>query len=150
MPKKVKVEPVIVGGVGHKSIYLIFAKNDTPIKGELWRLQHPGNELVDQWEESIVSHDEGGVSVSREVLTKKFFSECVFPVNEPFGDLEGSLVKKYGANPIQKRDLNINEMHPGIYGVWQKVQKRFFDGDIFFDVPDMEELSEVGSNSGEG
>ena len=59
-------------------------------------------------------------------------------------------VKKYGANPIQKRDLNINEMHPGIYGVWQKVQKRFFDGDIFFDVPDMEELSEVGSNSGEG
>ncbi|EMO62658.1 hypothetical protein LEP1GSC133_1623 [Leptospira borgpetersenii serovar Pomona str. 200901868] len=127
------VETKIVGQDGDKILYLQFFKDEEPMKNQLWKLQHPGNKTVDSWNESMILRKGEEVSVRTSIRTKNFFDYCVFGVKDPVTDLEIDLAAEYGENEFKK--IKQDDIQPRLYGVWQKVQVRFFDGDLWDDVP---------------
>lgn len=123
-------------GAGVELLYVVIKKDDEPIENGLFRLQHPGNLEVDRWNESMVKQSEGDMTFATRERTKKFFDQCVYPVESGNSEIEKTLIARYGANTGGK--LQPNSIRPNLYGVWQKLQTRFFGGDIFDDVPEVE------------
>lgn len=132
----------VVGADGDRVLYIQFFQDAEPMKNQLWKLQHPGNSVVDTWEESIVKRDDEGLRFSTKMMTQNFFKSCVFPVNEGVTVLEKELEKEFGGNESGK--LKPDDIPPLMYGVWQKLQSRFFNGDLWSDIPEPKPKSDEG------
>jgi hypothetical protein len=126
-------------------LYVVVKKNDQAKPNGLFRLQHPGNLELDSWNESVIKQEDGSFKVSSKERTKKFFDKCVLCVDDPKTEIEKELVSLYGENKIGK--LNPDKIHPSEYGVWQKLQTRFFSGDIFDEIPEPREESNSQPNA---
>jgi hypothetical protein len=136
-----KIRVLVVEEVGDKNIYVILRKDEEVIPNSLYRLQHPGMMNVENWNSSSVSRDGENVKVDSTFRIKKFFSDCVKPVEVPQGDIEEELVQKYGANTGGK--INPNTLAPKYHAAWNKVIPRFLDGSLWEDIPDREGDREV-------
>lgn len=135
-----KANVVIVGEAGDKTLYIIFKEGDKALPNSLFRLQHPGMEIVERWNNSVIQSSGDDVKIQTVSRTKNFFKDCVFPVETPMSDLESSLVDKYGANSGGK--LNPEKVHPKFIGIWQRVSSRFLDGSLWDEIPEPEQSSE--------
>lgn len=142
-----KPEIVIVGEAGDKVLYINIFQNGEPVKNTLYRLQHPGMMIVEQWNNEVLKHNGDSIKLETVSRTKKFFKECVFPVSEAITPLEESLVESYGKNESGK--LTPDDISPKYHSLWQRVSSRFLDGDLWNDIPEsgIEPVKE-GSGSG--
>lgn len=129
-----KIEAELVGAIGDRILYVVFKKDDEVMPNTLFKLQHPGNLKVDEWEESMVKREGEDVKFSSKTRTKNFFKQCVFPVKDPVIPQEEELIKEYGSNT--GGTLDPEQISPAVYGVWQKLQNRFFSGSLFAEIPE--------------
>ena len=130
--------------LGKHIVYVQFTSNDEPIKGQLWALTYPGNLTVERWRDSTIRHENGEMKFESSSLTEKFFKSCVRPVDGTLTEFEKTLAGKYGANQSSK--INPDVLSPKLFGVWQKLQARFFSGDIFSDVSEFANPTEETSS----
>ncbi|WP_017863262.1 hypothetical protein [Leptospira santarosai] len=138
-----KTEIEIVGAAGDKVLYIQFFKGAEPLSGQLWKLQHPGNKRVDEWDDEMLRQRDGGLELKTSLRTERFFRECVKGVIEPATPLEAELVERFGASPT--KTLRRDDIHPRLYGLWGKLAPRFFDGSIWDEIPES-----VGPANGRG
>ena len=136
MDSNKKVSVHIVEEAGDKNIYVVLKKGEDEIPDTLYRLQHPGFMTVENWNSSSVNRDSDSVKVDSTFRIKKFFSDCVKPVETPIGEIEEALVEKYGANKGGK--INPNTLAPKYHAVWNKVIPRFLDGSLWEDIPEQD------------
>ena len=131
-----KPEVVIVAEGNEKVLYINFFQEGESIPNTLYRLQHPGMLEVEKWSNQVFEHNGEKLKIDSTTKTKRFFKECVFPVNEALTTVEETLVEKYGLNNSGKPDpMNI---HPRFHSLWSRVSSRFLDGDLWNDVPESE------------
>ncbi|MDO6395436.1 hypothetical protein Q4554_15265 [Leptospira santarosai] len=143
-----KTEIEIVGAAGDKVLYIQFFKGAEPLPGQLWKLQHPGNKRVDEWDDEMLRQRDGGLELKTSLRTERFFRECVKGMIEPATPLEAELVERFGASPT--KTLKRDDIHPRIYGLWGKLIPRFFDGSIWDEIPESVGLANGrGSSSGD-
>lgn len=143
-----KISAAVVGEAGDNILYIVIMKGDEPVKDGLFRLQHPGMMTVESWNGDVVKQTEDGLKMQTAQRTKRFFTECVFPVSEPIaGTLEESLVEKYGRNAGGK--IRPEKLHPRFHSVWNRVSTRFLDGELWNDLPESGQTSNESRN-GEG
>ncbi len=135
--KKKEMDVRLVGSVGNQVLYIIWTENGTEVPGSLWKLQWPGNALVDRWSEAAIRGSDGEFVIDSSERTANFFNQCLFPVNAPITDLEKRLVEKYGKNESVK--LKVESIEPAMWKHWKKLESFFFDGELFGLVPESEE-----------
>lgn len=141
MPKNA-IQVEIVGAqidekIGRSVIYVQFFKDEKPMENQLWALTHPGNLTVEKWRDGVAKYENETLSFDSTNQTKQFFKTCIRPVNDSFTDLEKGLIEKFGKNESAKPDPD--RLHPKLFGVWQKLQSRFLSGDIFDEIPEVDE-----------
>lgn len=129
-----KPEVVIVAEASDRVLYVNFFQSDVSIPDTLYRLQHPGMLEVEKWGNQVIEHNGDKMRLDTTIRTKRFFKECVFPVNEALTPLEESLVEKYGLNNGGKPTPET--IHPRFHSLWQRVSARFLDGDLWNDIPE--------------
>ena len=96
------------------------------IDGKNYRLQHPGNRTYLEWQKEFFSLTEG---VDQAKFLDKAFEYCVIPENHSF---------KPTVDTVKPKDL----------GVWGRVLRRFFDGDVDPPVAKSREASNKERNTG--
>lgn len=133
MSRKTTVE--VVGIADDNTIYTVFEKGGETIPNTLFRLQHPGMEEVEDWDNSIINNDSSGdVSLQTKTRTRNFFKKCVFPVDVGHSELEKKLIEKYGSNKSAKP--NPETIPPRYHHIWRRVSRSFLDGSIWDEIPD--------------
>ncbi|EKN88937.1 hypothetical protein LEP1GSC034_0221 [Leptospira interrogans str. 2003000735] len=141
-----KTQIEVVGQSGDRNIYIQFFKGAEPVKGQLWKLQYPGNKIVDEWSEDMVRSKDGELQLKSSFRTEKFFKSCVMGVTDPVDSLEEELVEQYGATPT--KTLKRDDIHPRLYGLWGKLIPRFLDGSIWDDLPESDETANGSGDKG--
>lgn len=142
-----RVSAAVVGEAGDRILYIVITKDDVPVKNGLFKLQHPGMLAVESWNSEVVKQSDDGIKMNTVVRTKKFFSDCVFPVSEAVIPLEETLIDKYGRNAGGK--LKPDSIPPKYSSVWNRVSSRFLDGELWNDLPESGEDAD-GSTAAEG
>lgn len=142
--KETKIDAEIVGGDGRKIAYIVLKADNKTIPETLYKLQHPGNLMADEMQESMIVREGDDFALSSKLRTQRFFQECVFPVRSPgVTALEKELIQEYGGTE-QRPDPD--ELHPSIYRAWGQIQTLFFGGDLWdFDIEAL-----AGKANGEG
>ncbi|MBK8397429.1 MAG: hypothetical protein IPL26_19620 [Leptospiraceae bacterium] len=143
-----KPEVVVVAEASDKVLYINFFQDGESIPNTLFRLQHPGMLEVEKWGNQVVTHKGDGMDLNTTIRTKRFFKECVFPVDKAITPEEDSLIAEYGVNNGGKPEPE--KIHPRFHSLWHRVSTRFLDGDLWNDIPESRSDSDNRAVTGKG